>query len=432
MTPKEVVDYLSEYIIGQKQAKRAVAIAYRNRWRRQGLPEDLKKEVCPKNILMIGPTGSGKTEIARRLAQLTDAPFVKVEATKYTEIGYHGKDVEQIIQDLVRTAVRNAKVNHKKQVDLARKEIEEIVINQLVESLLGPNFSNEQIINKKKGDIRNGAMNDRRITIEIPPNLYEKNDFDSIMEFIDYLKSFKPGLNPKNLITRLKLKDAKQQLLQTYEESLYQAVNYEKNALKQVEEEGIVFIDEIDKIATNENTINSQKSPSQDGVQRDLLPLIEGTIVNTKWGDVKTDHILFIAAGSFSMNKPSDLIPELLGRLPIRVELQQLKKSEFYKILKYPKYNVLMQQKELLKQEGVNVNIKDNAILKMAELAEQANLSYEDIGARRLHELIEKCLEQISFDAPYLENKDIVIDQQFIEKKLKQYMEKADYKRYLI
>ncbi|EAS00354.1 heat shock protein HslVU, ATPase subunit HslU, putative (macronuclear) [Tetrahymena thermophila SB210] len=436
MTPKEVVEYLSQHIIGQEQAKRAVAIAYRNRWRRQFLEEDLKKEVCPKNILMVGPTGSGKTEIARRLAQLSDAPFIKVEATKYTEVGYHGKDVEQIIQDLVRTAVRNAKANHKKNIENAKQIIEQIVLDQIVDAFLGPNFSNEEVRNKKREDISNNLMDDRRITVELPHDYWErvntKGSFQNIDEFLDYIKNFKQGLNPKNDQQRLTVKGARSQLYQIYEEALEKSVNYEKIAIRQVEEEGIVFIDEIDKIATSGEIQQNQKSPSADGVQRDLLPLIEGTVVSTKWGDVKTDHILFITAGAFSMSKPSDLIPELLGRLPIRVELQQLKKNELYSILKFPKYNMIFQQQQLLKQEGLNIQFTDEAVKKIAILAEQANTSLEDIGARRLHELIERCLENISFDAPYLEQKDIVIDQQFVDKTLQKYMEKADYRKFLI
>lgn len=374
MTPKEVVDYLSEHIMGQEQAKRAVAIAYRNRWRRQFLGEDLKKEVYPKNILMVGPTGSGKTEIARRLAQLSDSPFIKVEATKYTEIGYHGKDVEQIIQDLVRTAVRNSKSTHKKKVEEAKPRIREIVLDMLVDAFVGPNFENQEVRKKKRDDIANNLVEERRITVELPIDYWEKvntrSAFQSVEEFLEYLIQFKQGLNAKNDSQRLTVKEAKHQLQTIFEEAMEKCINYEKNAIRAVEEEGIVFIDEIDKIATSSEVLISSKSPSADGVQRDLLPLIEGTIVQTKWGQVKTDHILFITAGSFSMSKPSDLIPELLGRLPIRVELQQLKRNELYKVLKYPKYNMILQQKELLKTEGINLEFTDDAIKKMAILAE--------------------------------------------------------------
>lgn len=333
-TPKQIFDYLDKYIIGQAEAKRAVAVALRNRWRRMQLPIEVRKEVIPKNILMVGPTGSGKTEIARRLAKLGESPFIKVEATKFTEIGYHGKDVDQIIHDLVNLQIKRMKHSFIEEISKQKSYIEELILKQILNTFLGVEFNDVEVKRQKLECLRAGDYDDRYVNIEIPFDFDEKHNFLSFEDFYNYIdKNFPYGhhQNERQLVT---VKEARGSLLDIYTEKLQEDLNYKQSALNLVEEEGIVFLDEIDKIAVPENSISYNKSPSEDGVQRDLLPLVEGTVVNTKYGNVKTDNILFIASGAFSSTKPSDLMPELLGRFPIRVELKPLTQKDFENILK--------------------------------------------------------------------------------------------------
>lgn len=432
LTPKKIYDALDKFIIGQSEAKKAVSIALRNRWRRKNLSLDYQKEVYPKNILMIGPTGSGKTEIARRLAKLTDSPFIKVEATKYTEVGYHGKDVDEIIDDIVRLTVKRFKSSLSEFSEKYKPELEDIIINQLLDVFLGHNFANEAIRQDKRLKMKNGDFDERTINLEIPGDLYDRKDFMSFQELIDFIKQAKLSSRSHKDRQIMTVKEAKELLLEIYIAKINKDVNYKAAAIKSVEEEGIVFIDEIDKIASPDTLNHYHKGISSDGVQRDLLPLIEGTIVNTKYGDVKTDHILFIASGAFHSTKPTDLMPELLGRLPIRVELKPLCESDFVKILIEPKFNLISQQIKLLENDNVQLNFDDSAIKEIAKYAYEANLTLENIGARRLHSLIEKILEDISFEAPDIEKRDILINKEFVEEKLKQSREKMNFAKYLI
>eukprot|EP01017_Pseudomicrothorax_dubius_P014112 TRINITY_DN1651_c0_g1_i11.p1 TRINITY_DN1651_c0_g1~~TRINITY_DN1651_c0_g1_i11.p1 ORF type:complete len:446 (+),score=133.46 TRINITY_DN1651_c0_g1_i11:78-1415(+) len=338
LTPKKIFEYLDKHIIGQAEAKRAVAIALRNRWRRKQLKDDLQKEVYPKNILMVGPTGSGKTEIARRLSTLLQAPFIKVEATKYTEIGYHGKDVEQMIHDLTGVAVRNAKSNLTKQIEAAAPRLEKIANQNILELMLGSTFAEEDIKKAKLRTLEEGLYDNREILVEVPDVLSNKDNLRSVEHYLAALESFRYEHSRTYERFRCTIKEARETLARVYREQMKHEIDVVKNAVQVVEEEGIVFIDELDKIATPDTVIQYSKSPSTDGVQRDLLPILEGTTVSTKHGDVKTDHILFIGSGAFSQAKPTDLIPELLGRLPIRVELKPLGKEDFKRILLEPEY----------------------------------------------------------------------------------------------
>jgi len=432
LTPKRIYEALDKFIIGQTEAKKAVSIALRNRWRRRNLSADYQKEVYPKNILMIGPTGSGKTEIARRLAKLTDSPFIKVEATKYTEVGYHGKDVDEIIDDLVRLTVKRFKSNLVEFAELHKPELEEIIINQLVEVFLGPNFENKEIREDKRLKMKKGFLDERTMSLEVPGELYDKKDFLSFQELMDYIKKAKLSSRSHKEKQIMTVKEAREFLLELYISKINKDVNYKAAAVKSVEEEGIVFIDEIDKIASPDTLNHYHKGISSDGVQRDLLPLIEGTIVNTKYGDVRTDHILFIASGAFHSTKPTDLMPELLGRLPIRVELKPLCEKDFVKILMEPEYNLISQQIKLLEKDNVKLQFEESAIKEIAKYAYEANLSLENIGARRLHSLIEKILEDISFEAPDIEKNEILINKDFVDEKLKQSKEKMNFAKYLI
>ena len=434
LTPKKIYEALDKFIIGQNEAKKAVSIALRNRWRRKNLSPDYQREVYPKNILMIGPTGSGKTEIARRLAKLTESPFIKVEATKYTEVGYHGKDVDEIIDDIVRITVKRFKSNLIDLTEKMKPEVEEIILNQLLDIFLGPGFKNDEIRQDKKEKMKKGFYDERTIAFGDLGEVYDdqNNEFFSINEYIDFLKKIQINSTFRKAKQIWTVKEAKEYLLELYTSNILKVINYKAAAIKSVEEEGIVFIDEIDKIASPDTMNHYHKGISSDGVQRDLLPLIEGTIVNTKYGDVKTDHILFIASGAFHSSKPTDLMPELLGRLPIRVELKPLSESDFVKILVEPEYNLISQQIKLLEKDNVTLKFDKSAILEIAKYAYETNLSQENIGARRLHSLIEKILEDISFEAPDVSQNEICIDKVFVEEKLKKSREKMNFAKYLI
>ncbi|AWL10641.1 ATP-dependent protease ATPase subunit HslU [Saliniradius amylolyticus] len=440
MTPKEIVHELDRHIIGQSTAKRAVAIALRNRWRRMQLDDDLRQEVTPKNILMIGPTGVGKTEIARRLAKLANAPFIKVEATKFTEVGYVGKEVETIIRDLADIAVTMTKEQEMKKV---RYRAEEAAEERILDVLLPPaentwgekeeprDSSTRQTFRKK---LREGQLDDKEIEIDVaaPQVGVEIMAPPGMEEMTNQLQSMFQNLNGQQgkKKKKLKIKDAFKLLV---EEEASRLVNHEElkeKALESVEQNGIVFVDEIDKICKGDNTHGGDVS--REGVQRDLLPLVEGSTVSTKHGMVKTDHILFIASGAFQMSKPSDLIPELQGRLPIRVELSALTDKDFVRILTEPSASLTEQYRELMKTEGVNIDYTEDGIERIAHAAWQVNESTENIGARRLHTVMEKLMEDVSFDASDRSGETITIDANYVNSHLDSLVEDEDLSRFIL
>ena len=439
MTPREIVHELDQHIIGQAKAKKAVAIALRNRWRRMQLNDDLRAEVTPKNILMIGPTGVGKTEIARRLAKLANAPFIKVEATKFTEVGYVGKEVETIIRDLVEVSI---KMTREQQTKKFKHRAEEAAEDRILDALLPPvkdqygetqrdeNSSTRQTFRKK---LREGQLDDKEIEIDlaqVQPNV-EIMAPPGMEEMTNQLQGMFQNMGgDKRTKRKLKIKEAFKLLTEEEAGKLVNPEELKEQAIFAVEQNGIVFIDEIDKICKRGDS--SGPDVSREGVQRDLLPLIEGSTVNTKHGMVKTDHMLFIASGAFQMAKPSDMIPELQGRLPIRVELEALTANDFKRILTEPHASLTEQQRELLKTEQVDVQYSDDAIERIAKAAWQVNEKTENIGARRLHTVMEKLMEEISYDASEQAGSTLTIDAAYVEKHLGALVEDEDLSRFIL
>ena len=449
LTPKQIVEELDKFIVGQNNAKRAVAIALRNRWRRQQLPEALRDEVGPKNILMIGPTGVGKTEIARRLAKLSKSPFIKVEASKYTEVGYVGRDVESMVRDLVELS--KGMIKEEMEVGV-REKARDQAIERLLDLLLPPppghagktgfdsdpngRLHYDQTREKFKQMLKDGRLDEREVDVDVAEKRTPMIDVVSGagMEEMgsnikDMLGSLMPGKTKKR---KLKVPEAFKVLCQEEAEKLLDEDTLVQEAINRVEQNGIIFIDEIDKIIGRSGQGSSGPDVSREGVQRDLLPIVEGSSVNTKYGIVKTDHILFVSAGAFHSAKPADLIPEFQGRFPIRVELDSLTKEDFIKILTEPQNSLVKQYTALLKAEGVNLTFKEDAIDQVAEMSAQVNQRTENIGARRLQTIMEKFLEDISFDAPDLEEKNIEIDASYIQEKLKDIIQDEDLSRYIL
>ncbi|WQY00223.1 HslU--HslV peptidase ATPase subunit [Helicobacter pylori] len=424
MTPREIVAYLDEYIIGQKEAKKSIAIAFRNRYRRLQLEKSLQEEITPKNILMIGSTGVGKTEIARRIAKIMELPFVKVEASKYTEVGFVGRDVESMVRDLVNNSVLLVENEHKERL---KDKIEEAVIEKIAKKLLPPlpsgvseekkqEYANSLL--KMQQRIAQGELDSREIEIEVRKKSIEidSNVPPEILRVQENLIKVFHKEQDKVKKT-LSVKEAKEALKAEISDTLLDGEAIKMEGLKRAESSGVIFIDEIDKIAVSSKE-GSRQDPSKEGVQRDLLPIVEGSVVNTKYGSIKTEHILFIAAGAFHLSKPSDLIPELQGRFPLRVELENLTEEIMYMILTQTKTSIIKQYQALLKVEGVEIAFEDDAIKELAKLSYNANQKSEDIGARRLHTTIEKVLEDISFEAEDYSGQKVTITKELVQSKL--------------
>jgi ATP-dependent HslUV protease ATP-binding subunit HslU len=454
LKPSEVVIELDKYIIGQDQAKRSVAVALRNRWRRQQVPEELRDEIAPKNIILIGPTGVGKTEIARRLSLLTDSPFSKVEASKFTEVGYVGRDVESMVRDLLELTINSLKSKEQEAVqDKAGQAAEERMLDLLLpksgrpptprndnrkevqfELVTAASEETSSTREKLRDMLRRGKLDNRYVDLDVADRSMPIVEIFSNVGMEEMGINFKDmlgGVFPKSTKRRkVKVPEAMEIMAQEEAQSLVDMDKVVKQAIDKVEQSGIIFLDEIDKIAGR----NSSHGPdvSREGVQRDLLPIVEGSTVTTKYGPVKTDHILFIASGAFHMVKPSDLIPELQGRFPIRVELQALSKKEFVRILTEPKNALLLQYMALLKTEGLDVAFEDDAVAAIAAIAEEVNNRTENIGARRLHTVMERLLEDILFEAPDMKQKRVVVDKDYVESKLKGIKDNEDLSRYIL
>ncbi|ENQ6619131.1 ATP-dependent protease ATPase subunit HslU [Campylobacter lari] len=437
LTPKEIVKFLDDYVIGQKNAKKIIAIALRNRYRRMQLSPELQDDIMPKNILMIGSTGVGKTEIARRLAKMMGLPFVKVEASKYTEVGFVGRDVESMVRDLANAALNLVK-NEEKEKN--KDKINEFIENKILEKLLPPlpkGVSEEKqeeyqnSLEKMRVKLKAGDLDNSTIEVEISQSVFDTNpnlppEMGAMQDIVKVI-----GVGNKKVKKEMKVKDARIALAQEASEKILDMESIKGEALRRAENEGIIFIDEIDKVAVSSSNSNRQ-DPSKEGVQRDLLPIVEGSTIQTKFGPLKTDHILFIAAGAFHLSKPSDLIPELQGRFPLRVELDSLDEDALYAILTRPKNSLLTQYIELLKTENVELVFEDEAIREIAKIASKANEEMQDIGARRLHTVVEKLLEDISFEADEYAGKVYKIDDFKVQVKLGDIIENKDLARYIL
>lgn len=438
MTPREIVAYLDEYIIGQKEAKKSIAIAFRNRYRRLQLEKSLQEEITPKNILMIGSTGVGKTEIARRIAKIMELPFVKVEASKYTEVGFVGRDVESMVRDLVNNSVLLVENEHKEKL---KDKIEEAVIEKIAKKLLPPlpngvseekkqEYANSLL--KMQQRIVQGELDSREIEIEVRKKSIEidSNVPPEILRVQENLIKVFHKEQDKVKKT-LSVKEAKEALKAEISDTLLDGEAIKMEGLKRAESSGVIFIDEIDKIAVSSKE-GSRQDPSKEGVQRDLLPIVEGSVVNTKYGSIKTEHILFIAAGAFHLSKPSDLIPELQGRFPLRVELENLTEEIMYMILTQTKNSIIKQYQALLQVEGVGIAFEDDAIKELAKLSYNANQKSEDIGARRLHTTIEKVLEDISFEAEDYSGQNVTITKELVQSKLEDLVADENLVKYIL
>ena len=432
LTPRQIVEELDRHIVGQDEAKRAVAIAIRNRWRRQQLPEDMAREVAPKNILMIGPTGVGKTEISRRLAKLANAPFMKIEATKFTEVGYVGRDVEQIVRDLVEAAISMTREDKRKEVQAkAHLAAEDRVVDALVGE--GASASTRESFRKK---LRDGELDDKEIEIQVADTSFGMPSFDipgmpgSQVGMINLNDVFGKAFGQRTKARKVSVRDSYNMLLAEESDKLLDDEVIVQESIDMVENNGIVFLDEIDKICARSERVGGDVS--REGVQRDLLPLIEGTTVGTKYGPVKTDHILFIASGAFHVSKPSDLLPELQGRLPIRVELRALTKKDFMRILTEPQASLIKQYVALMKTEGVELEFTKDSIDAIADIAVEVNSNLENIGARRLMTVMEKILDEISFEASDKAGEKIKIDEKYVRDNIGDLAKDADLSKFIL